>query len=308
VYRKPQPHTKARPIIGARQKTAPAPILITSLDSRPRQRHASFNARALDLASEIGDNKFTSGIDAGGISGMPASFSEQMMRDRDFRVRAEEERRRGEDEEKGMVNRIMLARMHTLEEGFREVLKEIKDLSQGAATSSSRRESEVDSAAPPHHRSKPARPKVDPRDLPGPAPGPAPKTPIGRIGGNDKSKKVSPRKPPRSSASAASSSAAKPPRSRDSDRPSPSGSSVRDDATPRGALPARDVQADVDADGVEPVASGAASVRSIVAIPEEVAEVDGDDAGEGASRSRPSTAIRRDPRGREMMMMMTDEE
>ncbi|KAI7374056.1 hypothetical protein KC336_g20290, partial [Hortaea werneckii] len=42
-----------------------------------------------------------------------------------------------EEEEKGMVNRIMLARMHTLEEGFREVLREIKDLSSQKATGSS---------------------------------------------------------------------------------------------------------------------------------------------------------------------------
>ena len=78
---------------------------------------------------------------------MPASFSEQLLRERDIRHRHAEERRRGEEEEKGMVNRIMLARMHTLEEGFREVLKEIKDLSRSTANSS-RRDSEVEPMTP----------------------------------------------------------------------------------------------------------------------------------------------------------------
>ncbi|KAI7224140.1 hypothetical protein KC365_g10938 [Hortaea werneckii] len=114
------------------------------MEPRPNQqpfvRFPSFNARALDLASEIGDNKFgPSGLDAvaGGISGFPASFSEHFLRERELERRREEERRRGEEEEKGMVNRIMLARMHTLEEGFREVLREIKDLSSQKATGSS---------------------------------------------------------------------------------------------------------------------------------------------------------------------------
>lgn len=101
-------------------------------------RQPSFNARALDLASEIGDNKFnTVGGGIGGAPGdfadMPASFSEAFLRDRDLeRMRhreEEEEKQRHEAEEKGMVNRIMLARMNTLEEGFREVLKEIKTMS-----------------------------------------------------------------------------------------------------------------------------------------------------------------------------------
>ncbi|KAK4494473.1 hypothetical protein PRZ48_014771 [Zasmidium cellare] len=194
---------KARPIMPPRQKTAPHPSAggLAFLDMpRGGRRDPSFSARALDLASDLGDNKFgPGGIDAGGISGMPASFSEQMMRERELQRRAEEERRRSEEEEKGMVNRIMLARMHTLEEGFREVLKEIKDLSQNA-TNSSRRDSEVDSAGaaiPPAGRPKPQRPKIDTQDSHGPSGSgwQTPKTPIGRIGGNEKDKsRRSPRK------------------------------------------------------------------------------------------------------------------
>ncbi|CAK4030418.1 related to integral membrane channel [Lecanosticta acicola] len=194
--RKQAQQTKARPIMPPRQKTAPKKPGLTFLDMPPaRRRDPSFNARALDLASDLGDNKFSGGgIDAGGISGMPASFSEQMMRERELERRAEEDRRRSEEEEKGMVNRIMLARMHTLEEGFREVLKEIKDLSQ-TANSGSRRDSEADAGS--HLPKRPSRPKVEPSTSAVGDGTPAwqpPKTPIGRIGGNEKSKKVSPRK------------------------------------------------------------------------------------------------------------------
>ncbi|KAI7268304.1 hypothetical protein KC345_g7688 [Hortaea werneckii] len=141
---KPIPATKTRPAMPARQKTAPSGYTgLSFMQTRPPHppsRLPSFNARALDLASEIGDNKFgPSGLDAvaGGISGFPASFSEHFLREREIERRREEERRRSEEEEKGMVNRIMLARMHTLEEGFREVLREIKDLSSQKATGSS---------------------------------------------------------------------------------------------------------------------------------------------------------------------------
>lgn len=137
--RTPKPKaTRARPIMPPRQQTAPNLTGFSFLDTARQARRApSFNARALDLASEIGDNKFVGG---GGdaFEGMPASFSEQFLREREFERRREEERKRSEDEEKGMVNRIMLARMHTLEEGFREVLKEIKGISSQKDTGSSK--------------------------------------------------------------------------------------------------------------------------------------------------------------------------
>jgi hypothetical protein len=144
---------RARPIMPPRQITAPNPPSGVGMayinTSHAADRQPSFYARALDLASEIGDNKWgPSAVEAGGISGMPASFSEQLLRERDRERRKEEERRRTEDEEKGMVNRILLARMHTLEEGFREVLREVKDLTRSTA-GSSRRDSDVDGAVVP---------------------------------------------------------------------------------------------------------------------------------------------------------------
>jgi hypothetical protein len=144
----------ARPDMAPRQNTAPDTFRsIAFLDSRNRHSHRepSFNARALDLASEIGDNKFVNASNNNGgggggngddYAGLSASFTSAFQRERDFfderrrREEAEEKRKRSEDdEEKGMVNRIMLARMNTLEEGFREVLKEIKTISSSAAAS-----------------------------------------------------------------------------------------------------------------------------------------------------------------------------
>ncbi|KAI7364718.1 hypothetical protein KC336_g21466, partial [Hortaea werneckii] len=61
---KPKPilAAKARPVMPARQKTAPSGYAgLSFMETRPNQpsgRFPSFNARALDLASEIGDNKF----------------------------------------------------------------------------------------------------------------------------------------------------------------------------------------------------------------------------------------------------------
>ncbi|KAF7193866.1 Calcium channel YVC1, partial [Pseudocercospora fuligena] len=280
--RKPTQQAKAQPIMPPRQKTAPnlASMGGMAFLDMPRPRQTSFNARALDLASEIGDNR--PNIDAGGISGMPASFSEQMMRERDLRRMAEEERRRSEEEEKGMVNRIMLARMHTLEEGFREVLKEIKDMSQNA--NSSRRESEADSTGHVKHH-KTGRPKIETRDQPAAAGWQTPKTPIGRIGGNEKSKKASPKKVVRQNSK----------KGKDSDRPGSSGldvavrtASSEGEAQQRLNQYARQQQLTGEAPSPE-------SVKSIIELPKEEAAAE-QSAGEGASNrpntARPSTAIR----------------
>ncbi|OQO00233.1 hypothetical protein B0A48_14020 [Cryoendolithus antarcticus] len=149
---KPKP-TRARPIMPPRQQTAPMAVGgLSFLDTaRQHPRIPSFNARALDLASEIGDNKFVSSgnmMDPGAFDNMPASFSEQFLRSRDLERMREEERRRSEAEEKGMVNRIMLARMNTLEEGFKDILKEIKGISsqRESKNGSSRQQSEVEFA------------------------------------------------------------------------------------------------------------------------------------------------------------------
>ncbi|GAB7361629.1 hypothetical protein MBLNU230_g1680t1 [Neophaeotheca triangularis] len=123
---------KSRPGMPARAKTfASNPAQQAGLSfldiARNPARQPSFNARALDLASEIGDNRFLSNQNFDGtgglMGGMPASFSEQMLREREMERRM---KRQDEEEEKGRTNRIMLARMNTLEEGFKEVLREIR--------------------------------------------------------------------------------------------------------------------------------------------------------------------------------------
>lgn len=89
----------------------------------------SFNAVALDLASELGDNNNNPNF--GNLNTIPASFTTQF----ELQARARQEARmnKGSDSESdsNRMSRIMLARMTTLEEGFRDVLKEVKGLRVG---------------------------------------------------------------------------------------------------------------------------------------------------------------------------------
>lgn len=75
-----------------------------------RQRQPSFNAMALDLASDIGDNR----PQIGAFSGFPASFKSQM--EMAARVKAKDQA--GSDEESKRMSRIMLARMTTVSYPF----------------------------------------------------------------------------------------------------------------------------------------------------------------------------------------------
>jgi hypothetical protein len=110
-------------------------------------RKPSFNARALDLASDLGDNRYRP--DADTIGTIPASFGTQME------MAAYRHRLRGwmwndsegdgdgggdddddDDDGKGAtrrLNRMMLQRMNDLEEGFREVLREVKKVSRAGS-------------------------------------------------------------------------------------------------------------------------------------------------------------------------------
>ncbi|KAK4984714.1 hypothetical protein LTR28_002274, partial [Elasticomyces elasticus] len=103
---------RARPAMPSRQQNQTAPNQDGLLGfGRQTRRAPSFNAIALDLASDLGDNRFGADfVDVGGISGMPASFSEQIVREREqarFRERVrEEERRRSEEELRGGMNRL----------------------------------------------------------------------------------------------------------------------------------------------------------------------------------------------------------
>jgi len=82
----------------------------------------------MDLISDIGDNKAVGG---GYVGAIPASFASQMahatnaMRQSQLQIQKQEQQRRNEDNE--MFSRLMMARMNTLEEGFREVVHEVRE-------------------------------------------------------------------------------------------------------------------------------------------------------------------------------------
>lgn len=94
------------------------------------RRERSFNAMALDLASDLGDNRQQP--DFGALNNLPASFSTQLAMAARARAREQDRSTSGGDEESKRMSRIMLARMTTLEEGFRDVLKEVKGLVKGS--------------------------------------------------------------------------------------------------------------------------------------------------------------------------------
>ena len=83
-----------------------------------RGRSHSFT---MDLGSDIGDNKAI----GGGFIGVPNSFATQMAYATGA-MRAGQAAAGGNEEQQRM-GKLMLARMNALEEGFREVLKEVKD-------------------------------------------------------------------------------------------------------------------------------------------------------------------------------------
>lgn len=86
----------------------------------------------LDIVSDLGDNKAVGG---GFIGAVPASFATQMgYASNGMRARATNGQD-GSDDDQRMMSRLMLARMNNMEEGFREVLKEVKEWRKGDAAS-----------------------------------------------------------------------------------------------------------------------------------------------------------------------------
>lgn len=120
--------TRPRAIMPPSHAGRQAPNIGNLIAFNQRGREPSFNAMALDLASDLGDNRQPP--DFGGFAGLPASFSTQIEMAARARARARD--KNGSDEENQRMSRIMLARMTTLEEGFRDVLKEVKGLKKGS--------------------------------------------------------------------------------------------------------------------------------------------------------------------------------
>jgi hypothetical protein len=131
------PQARPRPILPPREmafnRSAANIAGFLALDQNPRRRNPSFNAQALDLASDLGDNRIAPDINLGAL---PASFTTQLeMAARMRKVQGRGRRDSGSDDDEGKrMSRIMLARMTTLEEGFRDVLKEVKGLKSGVTS------------------------------------------------------------------------------------------------------------------------------------------------------------------------------
>lgn len=89
-----------------------------------RGRETSLGAAALDLASDLGDNRH--GPSFGALGALPASFTTHWEMGRKAKNAS------GSDDDANRMSRIMLARMTTLEEGFRDVLREVKELRRGS--------------------------------------------------------------------------------------------------------------------------------------------------------------------------------
>lgn len=111
---------RARPIMPPRNLFQSAPNLagMLMLDQENGRR----SSLTMDLGSDIGDNKAVAG---GLVGAIPSSFATQMA----FATGAMRAKQTAtkENDDQNRMGKLMLARMNTLEEGFRDILKEFKD-------------------------------------------------------------------------------------------------------------------------------------------------------------------------------------
>ena len=156
--------TRARPIMPPKSAFMSAPNLAGLL----RQNNPTNRPRApslgMDLGSDIGDNK---AIGGGFVGAIPASFATQMAyATGGMRQRA----RASEGGDPDLMGRLMLARMNNLEEGFREVLSEVRDAVRGSRggsrnEASRSRSRDVDSSPGPRPRPRGGDKKKKVREL-----------------------------------------------------------------------------------------------------------------------------------------------
>ena len=111
---------RIRPIMPPRTLFQSAPDMagLLMLDDKKDRR----SSLTMDLGSDLGDNK---AIGGGFVGAVPSSFATQMA----FATGAMRAKQQadGQSEDQRMMGKLMLARMNTLEEGFRDILKEVKD-------------------------------------------------------------------------------------------------------------------------------------------------------------------------------------
>ena len=120
--RPPPGVARTRPIMPPRTAFQSTPNLHGLTLLQPRNTSDRDRALAFDIGSDIGDNK---AIGGGYVGAMPASLATEMS----FAKRMQEAkaREKGANEDQQRISKIMLARMNMLEQGFKEVLHEVKD-------------------------------------------------------------------------------------------------------------------------------------------------------------------------------------
>jgi len=84
----------------------------------------------MDLGSDLGDNKAVGG---GFVGAIPSSFATQMAFATGA-IRAKQVAAK-ENDDQNRMGKLVLARMNTLEEGFKDILKEFKDWRKDEARS-----------------------------------------------------------------------------------------------------------------------------------------------------------------------------
>jgi hypothetical protein len=116
---------RPRPILPPRgfNQTTPNLAGFLALD----RRRPSFNAMALDLASDLGDNRIVPDL----TGAFPASLGTQLDMNMAAARRQQGHGRggNGDGDTTRRLNKLMLARMEKMELGFQEVLREVKGLS-----------------------------------------------------------------------------------------------------------------------------------------------------------------------------------
>ena len=111
--------TKPRPIIAPRQQfQAASPFNVTSPHSMQLpSRHISHRPSSFDVGmSDLG-------LDSIGIDMVPSSFATQLAM-----ATGGLKRNKSTEDTDGMMGRLLLARMKTLEEGFADVVKEVREM------------------------------------------------------------------------------------------------------------------------------------------------------------------------------------
>ncbi|KAF2855754.1 hypothetical protein T440DRAFT_414509 [Plenodomus tracheiphilus IPT5] len=135
----PAAASRPRAIMPPRDSTRQVPNMATFLALNERGREPSFNAVALDLASDLGDNNLNPNFGNLDALALPASFTTQFeMAARMKKAREQQQKGSDADSDSNRMSRIMLARMTTLEEGFRDMLQEVKGLKTGDSQIGSR--------------------------------------------------------------------------------------------------------------------------------------------------------------------------